>query len=80
MNQFDLPHDAINAYKKDRLEKGNPIENEVSQFGVRTDRESVLILSGPNDRSLRPPQFMKTGGLKRYRQMTDPPPGDNDNR
>ena len=64
MNQFNLLHDAIDAYKKDQLEKGNPIENEVNQFGVRTDRESVLILSGPNDGSLRPVAIYKDGRIE----------------
>ena len=51
-NQLDLLHEAIGAYLQYRINQGNPIENEVNRFAVQADRDSVEILSGPNDGDL----------------------------
>lgn len=51
-SQSNLQNEAIDAYREYRSNQGNPIENEVIRYEVQADRDSVKILSGPNDGEL----------------------------
>ena len=66
-SQFELLHEAIDAYRQYRFDTGNPIENEVNRFGVQADRVTVQILSGPTEGDLRVVAFYRDGKIEEAR-------------